>query len=227
MKKSFFITGTGTGIGKTVVTCALVKQLREQGRDVLAIKPVISGWEDSAENDTLQILSSIGLPYSQENIEKISPWRFAAPLAPSMAARIEGKKIDYKAIVDFCKTSANAHEYLLCEGAGGVAVPLNNTKTTLDLMCDLQFPVILVCGTYLGAISHALTAIKTLESAGISIHTIIVNESENGVSLADTVLELKNFIDYPIIPIARVATDGGFVWERVSLKNVIPRIFTQ
>jgi len=206
MSKAFFITGTGTAIGKTYVTCSIIKQLKRSGKDVMAIKPVISGWEEaSPENDTMQILSSLALEHSQENIERISPWRFNAPLAPSMAARLENLEIDYHALVEFCKNSTQSHEYLLCEGAGGVIVPLTEKKTTLDLISDLGFKVVLVAGTYLGAISHTLTAVKSLEAVGAEIHSIIVNESEDGVAIDDTILELENFTKHSIYTLRRNA----------------------
>jgi dethiobiotin synthetase len=216
MGNKFFITGTGTDIGKTFVTCSLIKQLKESDKNISAIKPVISGWEDGSNiNDTVQILSALKLPHTQENIQKISPWRFKAPLAPSMAARIEGGVIDYNALVEFCKNAASRTDYFLCEGAGGVIVPLNENKTTLDLMCDIGLPAILVAGTYLGAISHTLTAIKTLESSGIKIHCIIVNESENSVNLEDTVAELKNFTQHNLSPIRRGAREDTFPIEKM------------
>jgi dethiobiotin synthetase len=197
MSKAFFITGTGTEIGKTFVTCEFIRQLKQSGKDVMAIKPVISGWEDnSPHNDTMQILNALGLP--DLSIDKISPWRFEAPLAPSMAARIAGKEIDYTALVQFCKNSVKSHEYLLCEGAGGVIVPITSKKTTLDLICDTGFAAILIAGTYLGAISHALTAIKSLENSGVEIHKIIVNESVGGVAIEETIAELRNFTNNTI-----------------------------
>ncbi len=214
MGNAFFITGTGTDIGKTVVTCSLIKQLLEAGKNVMAIKPIISGWEDDITNDTFQILTSLGMPHSQENINKISPYRFKAPLAPSMAAKKEGRIIDYNSVIEFCKAAQESHEYFFCEGAGGVAVPINENKTTLDLMADLQFPAFLVCGTYLGAISHALTAIKSMETMGIKIHAVIVNESLSGIGLSDTILELQNFINYPIIPMNRVTDNNKSVWKK-------------
>lgn len=215
MQKSFFITSTGTNIGKTVVTCSLIKQLQQLKKEVTAIKPVISGWDaKDIMNDTLQILSCLNQPHTQENILKTSPWRFNAPLAPSMAARQENKEIDYIKLVDFCRDSSS-HEYLLCEGAGGVAVPLTQNKTTLNLMCDLNFPVILVVGSYLGSISHTLTAVKTLELFGITINSIIVNESDNSLFLEDVISELKNFIQYPLYQLHRV-TEGRFAWERAE-----------
>jgi dethiobiotin synthetase len=116
---------------------------------------------------------------------------------------LENLEIDYPRLVEFCKNATKANEYLLCEGAGGVIVPLTSQKTTLDLMADLGFKVFLVAGTYLGAISHALTAIKSLELAGAKIQAILLNESEGGVVIQDTMFELQNFTSYKIHPLRR------------------------
>lgn len=219
----FFITSCGTGIGKTFVTCAITSQMRKSGHNIMALKPLISGWENDVQNnDTLQILEALSLPHSKQNIEKISPWRFIAPLAPSMAARKENVVLDYNKIVDFCKAGLAAHDNLLIEGAGGVMAPLTDHKTNLDLIHDLNIPAILVTGTYLGAISHTLTAIKTLEASGTELHCIIVSESANGVKLADTVSELKNFISYPIYQLSRSA-NVNFAWQHAD--NLLKCIF--
>lgn len=218
MGKAFFITGTGTEIGKTIVTCSLAKQLLKEGKkSAFAIKPLISGWDNNIHNnDTLQILAALGLPALQENIEKISPWRFKAPLAANMAARRENIEINYTEVLNFCKESQSANEILLIEGAGGIMSPLTDFKTNLDLISDLDIPAILVCGTYLGAISHTLTAIKSMESMKAKIHATIVGESQNSIGLFETISELKNFTKHRIYGIEMVKNHNGFIWEKVQ-----------
>lgn len=206
MNNNFFITGTGTGIGKTFVTCALIRQLGNAGYNVHAIKPVITGWSnDDLKSDTAEILKALNLNCSNENVNYVSPWRFAAPLAPGMAAALENQPIVYDELVDKIKDYTGKSGYLLCEGAGGVMVPLTDTKTTLDLMRDINFKVVLVAGTYLGAISHTLTAISALELKSIKIKAIIVNESEEGVGLTETFNELKKFTRHPMYQMRRVS----------------------
>jgi len=220
--QKFFITATGTGIGKTLVTTSLCHQLNMAGRKVSAIKPVISGYDPFDKvNDTALILDSLGMDATAENIEKISPWRFAAPLSPDMAAKNEGKKIDLSEVVDFCKSWEKlALDILLVEGAGGVCVPLNDKNTTLDLIDQLGFKIILVTGTYLGTISHTLTAFNTLAARGIPVHALIINESENStVSLAQTRDSIANFVpkETVIITVPRQTyTDNNKkLWENI------------
>ncbi len=158
-----FITSSGTGIGKTFLTAALARHGRKKGHGISAVKPIISGYtaEDFAESDTALLLEALSLPATPENIELISPWRFAAPLSPDMAAVREGKTIDFHKVTEWCHdVIAGPEETVLIEGVGGVMVPLDETHTILDWIAALNIPSVLVVGSYLGTISHTLTALK-------------------------------------------------------------------
>ena len=156
---ALFVTGAGTEIGKTFIVTGLVRRLRRDGRAVHAIKPVVSGFRDIGEGDTAEILGALGLDPGPRNIAAISPWRFAAPLSPDMAAAREGRAIDFDALVRFSREAqyetgneAGGEEGrdLLIEGIGGVMVPLTATETVLDWITALGFPTLLVAGSYLG-----------------------------------------------------------------------------
>jgi dethiobiotin synthetase len=176
--KSFFITATGTDIGKTLFTCALVHQLRTHGRTVHALKPVISGFDPASniQTDTGMLLAALGRTASPESVAALSPWRFSAPLSPDMAAQDEGKAIDFDRLVAFSKERKDT-DYLLVEGVGGVMVPLDARHTVLDWMKALGFPVILVTASYLGSLSHTLTAAHAVASAGLVLHAVVISES--------------------------------------------------
>lgn len=179
MRQSYFITAVGTGIGKTLVTRLLTQQLRMQEKSVMALKPVISGYDvQDYESDTAILLQSMGLENTSENIEAISPWRFALPASPNLAADAEKKSIHYDELIAFC-TRAREVNTVLIEGVGGVMVPLNEKVTVLDWMQALGFPAILVTGTYLGSISHTLTALEVMHVRGIPLHAVVINESED------------------------------------------------
>lgn len=196
-----FITSSGTGIGKTLVTAALAWRLREHGRVVRVIKPVISGFtpETAAESDTGILLAALGEEVTQRTIEGISPWRFAAPLAPDLAASREGRTLDLAAVAAFCREQAEAAErdeaVLLVEGVGGVMAPMTRRETVADWMAALGFPAILVVASHLGAISHALTAAEALAARAIPLAAVIVSESEDSaVALDDTVESMGRFL---------------------------------
>lgn len=193
MTQHFFITSSGTGVGKTFVTKQLTRQLRARGTSVAALKPVISGYDEVDENsDTALLLAAQG----GSEIEAISPFRFAAPLSPNLAAAKEGRTVSLEALTTFCLQPRDA-DVVLVEGVGGLMVPLNNEHTTLDWMTALGWPVILVAGSYLGAISHALTACEMLRAKGLLLQAVVVSESEEStVELADTTETMQQFLPY-------------------------------
>lgn len=215
---AYFVTGTGTGIGKTFVTTALCQQLKEQRKDVFAIKPVLSGWNTNPEtNDTLQILDALSLPPTPEHIDRVTPWRYLTPLAPNMAAAKEGKTVPYADIVAFCRRSVEQYgqgeQYLFIEGAGGVMSPLSHDKTFLDLMKELAIPVILVAGSYLGSISHTLTAVEALHGHQLLIKHVIISESlESGPPLSDMDETLSRFLHRPIVYLPRLMKPQARFW---------------
>lgn len=206
-----FITGAGTEIGKTFVTCALVHQLRREKRPVRAIKPVISGYDDKypAESDSGRILEALGETVSGQAVSRISPWRYRAALAPNMAAAREGRPIDFAKLVSFCRKAVNEREDVtLIEGVGGVMAPITDEATVLDWLAALSCPTLLVTGSYLGAISHALTAVLALETKGVPLAGIIVCESgESSVPLGETTACLEKFLPgKPLLVVPRLSS---------------------
>lgn len=206
---AFFVTGSGTDVGKTFVAAGLARTLSEQGRAVEVLKPIVSGFDPAhpAGSDPAVLLEALGQPASAENLARISPWRFKAPLSPDMAAAAEGRAIDMADVKAFCDEAlARTADVLLIEGVGGVMVPLNAAKTQLDLMRALNLPLIFVGGSYLGAISHSLTALDVLRSHGLTVCAVVVSETpHSSVDLDATLATLKNFTSAPLLPLARNA----------------------
>ena len=184
----FFITGTGTDIGKTFVTVALIGALRKRSHDVAALKPVATGFDpaDMALSDGGRLLAALGRPITLNEVERISPWRYDAPLSPDMAARREGRPIDFGSLITFSSQAA-PHTTLLIEGIGGLMTPLDGKHTVVDWIGATGLPVILVVGSYLGALSHALTALEVLAQRRLAVTAAVVNETaDSTVSLAET-----------------------------------------
>ncbi len=197
---AFFVTATGTEIGKTYVTEKLIGSWLQDGRDVRALKPVISGFDPRhpEDSDTGHLLKATGKALTLPEIDTMSPWRYAAPLSPDMAAERENQRVPYSDVVAYCKRaiarSDSKNATLLIEGIGGVMVPLDETRTILDLIDALKIPAILVCGSYLGTLSHTLTALLVLRHRGIQVDRVIVNETNGStVPLADVVTTLERF----------------------------------
>jgi dethiobiotin synthetase len=203
---AFFVTGTGTDIGKTYVTAALLRHLRAAGHPVTVFKPVLSGFDSTAPetSDAAVLLAAAGAEPGARNIAATSPWRFAAPLSPDMAAAREGKAVDLDQLVAFTRSAAGRPGTVLVEGVGGVMVPLDDRHTVLDWMARAGLPVILVAGSYLGTLSHTLTALTALQSRGIAPLALVVNESAGStVPLEETVATLARFTGCPIHVVPR------------------------
>ena len=216
-----FITATGTGIGKTFVTAGLIHHLLRQKRDVAAFKPVVSGFDpaDAAQSDPGVLLGALGQNSNENSIAAISPFRFRAPLSPDMAAAKENRTIDFNTLLDFSRKAASKPNALI-EGVGGVMVPLDGTHTTLDWMQALKLPVILVAGSYLGTISHTLSAVAVLRERGCDLRAIVASETpDSTVALDETVAAIARFtpnIEVIALPRLADAAVGHPAFERIA-----------
>lgn len=195
---AYFVTATGTDIGKTFVTAGLIRHLMLAGETVDAFKPVVSGFDiaTAALSDPGVLLGALDEAVTPESLDRVSPWRFAAPLSPDMAAAREGQSLDFDAIVSNCKKRiAQSEGTLFIEGVGGVMVPLDDSRTVLDWMAALGLPLIVVTGSYLGTISHTLTAMECLKAKGLTVKALVINDSGDGaVPMDETKAALARFL---------------------------------
>lgn len=209
-----FVTATGTDIGKTYVTAGLAQALRGEGLRVSIYKPVCSGFDPDnfAASDPAVLLRAMGETPSLAAIAAIAPWRFAAPLSPDMAAGREGRAIDFGAVQAFCEkaiagaeNTAAVGEVVLIEGIGGLMVPLTRAETIADLIAALAIPTLLVTGTYVGSLSHTLTALDVMRMRKIAPVGLIVNETPgSAASLDETIATLRHFApDVPSFGLTR------------------------
>jgi len=212
-----YITSVGTGIGKTLVTAILCHQLTGMGRKVAALKPVVSGFvSGDPASDPALILRSLGRLPTPDAIAAIAPWRFALPVSPHLAARREGRAPAPEEVAAFCREQERtAGDLLLIEGAGGVMTPIDDTHTCFDLIVRLGHPVILVTGSYLGAISHTLTALFVLHASGVVVRGIVASESIDSTGLAETVRSLECFTGdmFPLYALPRLTGTDEEKWR--------------
>ena len=203
---AIFITATGPDVGRTLVVASLIRHFRQSGRSVEAIKPIVSGYDpaQAAASETGMLVSALGLPFTPESIDRISPWRFRAALSPDLAARHEGRSVDVEAVIAYCQSAIDKRrDILLIDGVGGLMVPLDETRTILDVMMALHLPLILVTGSYPGTISHTLTALDSLFRRDINVLATIVNETPgSGIALEEVVASISRFAT-PVIGLPR------------------------
>jgi dethiobiotin synthetase len=204
-----FVTASGTDVGKTFVTLQLIHELTAAGYRVRALKPVASGFDaaNPQASDTGALLRAQGLEPNAASLDAVSPWRFSAPLSPDMAAAREGRAVPFAALVDFCRTPRDA-DVTLIEGIGGVMVPLDATHTVLDWIAALGAPALLVVGSYLGTLSHSLTAAAAVKARGAHMAGVVVSESaEQPAPAAETATVLARFLTpTPVRVLPRHAT---------------------
>jgi len=203
---AIFITATGPDVGRTLVVASLIRHFRQTGRSVEAIKPIVSGYDpaQAAASETGMLVSALGLPFTPESIDRISPWRFRAAMSPDLAARQEGRTIDVDGVIAYCQSAIEKRrDILLIDGVGGLMVPLDETRTILDVMMALHLPLILVAGSYPGTISHTLTALDSLFRRDINVLATIVNETAgSGIALEEVVASISRFAS-PVIGLPR------------------------
>jgi len=205
--KTIFISGTGTGVGKTYVTCALIRALRERGTRVAALKPVASGVEPGKEeeSDAAHILEALGIPPTEENFARITPFSFRAALSPDMAAHREGMKLEIGDVLAACQRKFDA-DILLIEGAGGIMSPIARGHLNIGLAAALGAPVLLVAGTYLGTISHILTAFSAFQLHKIPLRGLVLSESPEGPLSPE---EIRDALKQYVAGLAIVALPRG------------------
>jgi dethiobiotin synthetase len=185
-QSGYFVTGTDTGVGKTLVTAALLRRLRESGVAVAGMKPVaagsVAGPEGPANEDALllQSESSVRHPYAVVN-----PWLFEPAIAPHLAAAEAGITIDTARITAAHATLRAGAEVVLAEGAGGFLVPLDDTRSFADLPALLGMDVLLVVGLRLGCLNHALLTAEAIAARGLTLAGWIGNTIDPGFARRD------------------------------------------
>jgi dethiobiotin synthetase len=206
-----FITGTDTGVGKTVVTLGLMQLLQDQGQQVAAMKPVACGserTESGLRNEDARLLrqqASMALEY-----ECVNPYAFEPAIAPHIAAEMTGIRIDIKTVLkDFGLMAAQA-DSVCVEGVGGWLVPLNEDQTMADLAARLGLEVILVVGLRLGCLNHALLTSRAVAAADLKLTGWVANQLPPGIdAVRDNIEALKSRISAPllgVVPPLRVVT---------------------
>jgi dethiobiotin synthetase len=197
--RTLFIAGAGTDVGKTWATAALARALLAAGASVAVFKPVASGYdpEQPEASDAGRLLAALGRAATPEAIAEVCPLRFAAPLSPPAAARREGVTLSLGALVESCRDriAAAQADVLLIEGVGGLMSPLTDEATGLDLMAALHAPAVLVGGTYLGGISHLLTAAEVIKARNLPLLAAVASESPPPApDFAETVGDMRRFL---------------------------------
>ncbi|GAC1459368.1 MAG: dethiobiotin synthase [Steroidobacteraceae bacterium] len=181
-----FITGTDTGVGKTVVACGLVRGLATRGLRVAVMKPVASGSLPTAEGlrnpDALALAAASNVPLTYENI---NPYCFEAPVSPHIAANDAGIVVDTDMIQRGFATLRRAADWVVVEGAGGWLAPISDRQTMADLAWALGIPALMVVGVKLGCLNHAQLTQRAIEARGVKLAGWIANHADPSMTRVD------------------------------------------
>jgi len=213
MKQGFFITGTDTGIGKTLVSCALLHVFAARGQTVVGMKPVAAGRDDEngkwADVEALIAASTVAAPR-----EWVNPYAFVPPIAPHIAAQQAGIEIDIAVIRQACLELQNIAEVVIVEGVGGFLAPLTARHDGADMARALELPVILVVGMRLGCLNHALLTAQAIQATGLTLAGWVANQIDpNMLAFEENVQALEQRLDCPLLgmlPFQSEAEAGKF-----------------
>lgn len=173
--EAIFVTGTGTEVGKTVVAAAIARTLAAEGRSVAVFKPAVTGLDDPADGhppDHELLRSAAG---SAQSDEQVAPYRYGPPASPRLAAAMAGEEIDPARLRAAAQAAAESAEALVCEGVGGLLVPLAPGYLVRDLAADLGYPLVVVAAPGLGTINHTLLTIESARAAGLEVAAVVLN----------------------------------------------------
>jgi dethiobiotin synthetase len=181
-----FVTGTGTGVGKTIVAAAIARTLAAEGRAVNVFKPAVTGLEEPGEADHELLRRAAG---SSQSDEEIAPYRYQPPASPHLAAALAGEEIEPERLLAAARAAAEGADVFVCEGVGGLLVPLvggfsgamrekGNPRPYMvsDLATDLGLPLVVVASPGLGTINHTLLTVEAAERDGLTVGGVVLSE---------------------------------------------------
>jgi dethiobiotin synthetase len=166
-----FVTGTGTEVGKTVVAAAIARAQAERGLAVAVFKPAVTGLEGPGEADHELLRRAAG---SAQSDEEIAPYRYGPPASPHLAAALAGEEIDPRRLTEAARAAAAGADLLVCEGVGGLLVPLAGDYLVRDLAADLGLPLVVAASPGLGTINHTLLTLEAARSAALAVAKVVL-----------------------------------------------------
>jgi dethiobiotin synthetase len=195
-----FVTGTDTGVGKTVVACAILRELRARGIDVAGFKPVETGVGEAGALDARALREAAG---GGDDLDLVCPQRFALPAAPPVAAAAEGREVDPAALDAGFRALSARHAFVVAEGAGGLLVPVAKDLMMADLAARWNLPLVVVARAALGTLNHTRLTLEAAARRGLPVRGLVISHPGGPLSRADA-LNLAPLLDAPGVPLLGV-----------------------
>ncbi len=222
MSSALFIAGTDTGVGKTLVTAGLGLYLQERGRSCVAMKPIESGCEWGASTSDAVFLQQV--LKSEAPLSDLNLYSLRAPLAPGVAAELEGVSLDLLRVRERFECLRTRHDWTLVEGAGGLMVPLGPRQTMVDLIELLKIPVLLVARLGLGTLNHTLLSLDYLQRRGIPVVGVVLNTTVSHTQTQSDLSERYNeatLRQWTSIPVLGVM---GHIIQTTNAEEILMRV---
>jgi dethiobiotin synthetase len=203
-KAGFFVTGTDTEVGKTLISGALITQLKQYHAVVAGFKPVVAGMnliEGKMCNEDLLALSSVMNYKPQNDYLDICPYQLSTPAAPHLVAKKSNVHLDYEVMLNVFKKLREKSDAIVVEGVGGFKVPFHDGKTSADFAQDIGLPIVLVVGMRLGCINHALLTVEAIQSRGLQLAGWVANIIGPITLLQENIATLEQLIPAPLLGI--------------------------
>ena len=219
---NYFITGTDTGVGKTLVSCALLHAFAAQGKRVVGMKPVAAGCGEDGNNADVNALRTASTVVA--DIRLVNPYVFADAIAPHIAARAAGVTIEFKQILAAYRELASHADVVIVEGVGGFKVPLNELQDSAQLAQQLNLPVILVAGMRLGCLNHALLTVDAIKVSGLVCAGWVANVVGSQMSaLAENIAALQQRITAPLLGVVpyQAQPDARVMAARLNIELLV------
>jgi dethiobiotin synthetase len=202
---NYFVTGTDTGVGKTLISCALLHGFAAQGKRVIGMKPVAAGCDAGEQNDDvlqLRAASNVAVSYGL-----INPYCFLLAIAPHIAAQRAGVIIDFSVMAKSYQELAAQADVVIVEGIGGLRVPLSAQQDGADLVQELGLPVILVVGMRLGCLNHALLTVEAIAARSLTLAGWVANVVEADMPMCEeNIAALQQRIAAPLLGVVPYMT---------------------
>ena len=202
---SYFVTGTDTGAGKTLISCALLHGFAAQGKRVVGMKPVAAGCDDNDQHEDVRQLRAASNVLASKG--QINPYCFSQAVAPHLAAQFAGVSINLKRIATSYSELSGQADVVIVEGAGGFLVPLNVRQDSADLVAELELPIILVVGMRLGCLNHALLTVEAIAARGLILSGWVANGVDERMAMLDeNIAALQQRITAPLLGVVPYQT---------------------
>jgi dethiobiotin synthetase len=214
--RGVFVTGTGTEVGKTVVAAVIARELLVKGVRVAVFKPAVTGLADDAEPDHALLRRAAS---SAQADAEIAPYRYRAPVSPHLAAEQEGERIDPGLLLQAAQRAAADADALVCEGVGGLLVPLTLGYLVRDLARDLGFPLVVAASPGLGTINHTLLTLEAARSLGLEVAAVVFTPwpQRPGPVLASNREAIERLGAVPTRVLPRLDLARPEAWPRLGL----------